>query len=78
MIKITDSCSFRLLGSFGAVIAIVGLALGPFAQQIATYKIRNVESDFGAIMPRALNFTPALAGDTSTSGCHQVYRKNLH
>jgi hypothetical protein len=64
---ITDTPSTRLLGSFGALVAVVALALGPFSQQIATYKIRSVESDVGAIIPRALNFTPALAGNTSTS-----------
>ncbi|KNG46544.1 acid phosphatase protein [Stemphylium lycopersici] len=57
-----------LLGSFGAIVAIVGLALGPFAQQIATYKIRSVESNIGAVIPRALNYTGALPGDTSTTG----------
>ncbi|KAF2756586.1 hypothetical protein EJ05DRAFT_487465 [Pseudovirgaria hyperparasitica] len=57
-----------LLGSFGAVIAILGLALGPFAQQVAAYRTRWVESDVGAEIPRALNFTPALMGNTSTTG----------
>lgn len=57
----------RYLGTFGAIIAIVGLALGPFAQQIATYKVRHVESTDGATVPRALNFTPALVGNTSPS-----------
>ncbi|EUC37420.1 hypothetical protein COCVIDRAFT_14489 [Bipolaris victoriae FI3] len=55
-----------LLGSFGAIVAIVGLALGPFAQQIATYKMRTVESDVGAIIPRAVNYTGALTGNSST------------
>lgn len=62
----------RILGSFGAIVAIVSLALGPFAQQIATYKIRTVESDIGAAIPRALNFTGALPGNTTISkdpGC---------
>jgi len=57
----------RTLGTFGAVIAIFGLALGPFAQQIATYKVRSVESDVGAIIPRALNYEGALVGNTSSS-----------
>jgi hypothetical protein len=57
----------RYLGSFGAIIAVVGLALGPFAQQIATYKVRHVESNIGAIVPRALNYTGALVGNTSSS-----------
>ncbi|EAT82767.1 hypothetical protein HBI56_066240 [Parastagonospora nodorum] len=56
------------LGTFGAIIAVVGLALGPFAQQIATYKVRDVESDIGAIIPRALNYTGALVGNTSSTG----------
>jgi len=67
-IKLLATARGGFLGSFGAIVAVIGLALGPFAQQIATYKIRNVESDFGAIMPRALNFTPALPGNTSTTG----------
>lgn len=46
---------------------MVGLALGPFAQQIATYKVRDVESNFGAILPRALNYKGALVGNTSSS-----------
>lgn len=57
-----------LLGSFGAIVAIVSLALGPFSQQIATYKIRMVESDVGATIPRALNFTGALPGNTTITG----------
>ncbi|KAL6159985.1 hypothetical protein ACJBU6_02396 [Exserohilum turcicum] len=57
-----------ILGSFGAIVAIVSLALGPFAQQIATYKIRTVESDIGAAIPRALNFTGALPGNTTITG----------
>lgn len=59
--------SLSLLGSFGAIVAIVGLALGPFAQQIATYNLRTVESDVGATIPRALNYTGALPGNTSSS-----------
>lgn len=46
---------------------MLGLALGPFAQQIATYKVRHVESTEGAIVPRALNYTGALVGNTSLS-----------
>lgn len=55
------------LGSFGAVIAIVALALGPFAQQIVTYQTRTVESPKGASVNRALNYTGALPGNTSSS-----------
>jgi hypothetical protein len=46
---------------------VVGLALGPFAQQIATYKVRHVESNIGAMVPRALTYTGALVGNTSSS-----------
>ncbi|KAG9188423.1 hypothetical protein G6011_02346 [Alternaria panax] len=67
-IKLLGTARGGILGSFGATVAIVALALGPFSQQIATYKIRSVESDIGAIIPRALNFTPALAGNMSTTG----------
>ncbi|KAF3039979.1 hypothetical protein E8E11_004963 [Didymella keratinophila] len=56
------------LGTFGAIIAVVGLALGPFSQQIATYNVRHVESNDGAIVPRALNYTGALVGNTSSTG----------
>lgn len=62
-------CLSRSLGTFGAVVAIVGLALGPFAQQIATYKVRSVKSDVGAVIPRALNYMGALVGNTSSSTC---------
>ncbi|KAL5113231.1 hypothetical protein ACEQ8H_008898 [Pleosporales sp. CAS-2024a] len=56
------------LGTFGAIVAVVGLTLGPFAQQIATYKVRHVESSVGAVVPRALNYTGALVGNTSSTG----------
>jgi hypothetical protein len=62
-----QTCEVRALGSFGAVIALVGLAIGPFAQQIATYKVRHVESGVGAIIPRALSYEGALVGNTSSS-----------
>ncbi|KAF2678905.1 hypothetical protein K458DRAFT_315808 [Lentithecium fluviatile CBS 122367] len=65
-VKLLATAKGGVLGSFGAIVAIIGLALGPFAQQIATYKIRNVESDAGAIVPRALNYTGALPGNSST------------
>ncbi|KAH9893042.1 hypothetical protein F4778DRAFT_749388 [Xylariomycetidae sp. FL2044] len=57
-----------VLGSFGATIAIVALALGPFAQQIVTYQTRSVESLEGAQVNRALNYTGALKGTTSPTG----------
>ncbi|XXH05686.1 hypothetical protein Hte_012121 [Hypoxylon texense] len=56
------------LGSFGAVVAIVALALGPFAQQVVTYESRSVESPEGASINRALNYTGALPGKTSSTG----------
>jgi hypothetical protein len=64
---LTNRDIIRLLGSFGAAIAILALALGPFAQQIAAYKVRSVESDVGAVVPRAFNYTGALPGNTSSS-----------
>ena len=57
----------RALGTFGAIIAVVGLAIGPFAQQIATYKVRQIESSIGATVPRALSYEGALKGNTSSS-----------
>ncbi|KAI8946749.1 hypothetical protein F4801DRAFT_42180 [Xylaria longipes] len=56
------------LGSFGATVSIIGLLLGPFAQQIATYQTREVESLEGASVSRALNYTGALPGNTSSTG----------
>ncbi|KAI8627981.1 hypothetical protein F5Y19DRAFT_439134 [Xylariaceae sp. FL1651] len=56
------------LGSFAAVVAIVALALGPFAQQIVTYQTRSVESPKGASVNRALNYTGALPGNSSSTG----------
>ncbi|KAF2828242.1 hypothetical protein CC86DRAFT_207108 [Ophiobolus disseminans] len=66
--KLLTTAKGGSLGTFGAIVAILGLALGPFAQQIATYKVRSVESDVGAIIPRALNYTGALVGNTSSTG----------
>lgn len=57
----------RVLGSFGATVAVVALALGPFAQQVVTYESRSVESPQGASINRALNYTGALPGKTSSS-----------
>lgn len=58
---------FRLLGSVGAVIAILTLAFSPFSQQIVTYEMRAVNHPQNATIPRALNFTGALPGTTSPS-----------
>ncbi|MCJ1360786.1 MAG: hypothetical protein MMC33_010795 [Icmadophila ericetorum] len=52
-------------GSFGALIAIVALALGPFAQQIVTYRNHFVQSGKNATIPTALNYTGVLPGDGS-------------
>ncbi|ORY68649.1 uncharacterized protein BCR38DRAFT_135933 [Pseudomassariella vexata] len=56
-----------VLGSCGALIAIVALALSPFAQQIVTYQTRSVIVDGpgSASVNRALNYTGALPGTTS-------------
>ncbi|KAI1378606.1 hypothetical protein F4677DRAFT_372677 [Hypoxylon crocopeplum] len=56
------------LGSFGAIVAIVALALSPFAQQVVTYQTRSVENLQGASINRALNYTGALPGNTSSTG----------
>ncbi|KAI0141600.1 hypothetical protein GGR57DRAFT_520173 [Xylariaceae sp. FL1272] len=56
------------LGFFGATITLFALLLGPFAQQVVTYQSRIIESHHGASVPRALNFTPALPGTTSSTG----------
>jgi hypothetical protein len=50
------------------------MALGPFAQQLATYKTRNVESGIGAAIPRAINYTGALMGNSSSSKYQYPYR----
>ena len=55
------------LGSLGATIAIVALALGPFAQQVVTYQTRTVSIPEGASVNSALNYTGALPGNTSPS-----------
>jgi hypothetical protein len=64
----------RFLSSFGAAVVVVGMALGPFAQQLATYKTRNVESGIGAAIPRAINYTGALMGNSSSSKYQYPYR----
>ncbi|KAF2219619.1 hypothetical protein BDZ85DRAFT_276095 [Elsinoe ampelina] len=57
-----------IYGSFGAVLAIIALSLGPFAQQISTYRSRMVEVANGAAIPRALNYTGYLPGLSSSNG----------
>ena len=55
------------LGSLGAFIAIISLAIGPFTQQVVTYRLRTVEIPAVASIPRALNYTGALPGNSSSS-----------
>jgi len=55
---------------FGAFITIAALFLGPFSQQVATYPTREVVSDQLASVPAALNYTPALPGNSGSSGLH--------
>ncbi|KAI0509150.1 hypothetical protein F5B22DRAFT_649197 [Xylaria bambusicola] len=57
-----------LLGSFGAFVSIIVLLLGPFAQQIVVYQTREAESLEGASVSRALNYTGALPGTSSSTG----------
>ncbi|KAK8050591.1 Carboxylic ester hydrolase [Apiospora phragmitis] len=64
-IKLLASRRGGLLGSVGAVIAVLTLAFSPFSQQIVTYEMRAVNHPQNATIPRALNFTGALPGTTS-------------
>jgi hypothetical protein len=59
--------TIRILGSFGASISILTLAIGPFSQQVVTYRLRTVEAPAAAHIPRALNYTGALSGNSSAS-----------
>ncbi|KAI1502507.1 hypothetical protein F5X99DRAFT_408008 [Biscogniauxia marginata] len=67
-VKLLATARGGYLGSFGAIIAITALALSPFAQQVVTYQTRIVESPVGASVNRALNYTGALPGNTSSTG----------
>ncbi|KAI0965900.1 hypothetical protein F4678DRAFT_476309 [Xylaria arbuscula] len=67
-IKLMFTLRGGFLGSFGAFISIIVLLLGPFAQQIVIYQTRVVESPEGATVSRALNYTGALPGTTSSTG----------
>ncbi|KAH7417123.1 hypothetical protein BKA64DRAFT_701909 [Cadophora sp. MPI-SDFR-AT-0126] len=58
----------RYIGLFGAFITITALFLGPFSQQVATYPTREVVSDQLASVPAALNYTPALPGNSGSTG----------
>ena len=64
---LTIPVSHSIFGSFGAVITIVALAIGPFAQQVATYRSHSVEVPTPATIPAALNYTGVLPGDGSSS-----------
>ncbi|KAK6863948.1 hypothetical protein PG995_000476 [Apiospora arundinis] len=67
-IKLLISRRGGLLGSVGALIAVLTLAFSPFSQQIVTYEMRAVNHPQNATIPRALNFTGALPGTTSPTG----------
>ncbi|KAI0008729.1 hypothetical protein F4779DRAFT_628306 [Xylariaceae sp. FL0662B] len=67
-LKLLATARGGFLGSFGAIVAIIALALGPFAQQVVTYQSRSVESDEGANVNRALNYTGALPGNNTSTG----------
>lgn len=67
-IKLLFTFRGGFLGSFGALISIVALVLGAFAQQIVIYDVKEIESLEGASVARALNYTGALPGNTSPTG----------
>ena len=58
----------RVLGSFGAVIVIVSLAMSPFAQQIVIYRAREdiATTNSNSSINTALNYTSVLPGDPSS------------
>jgi hypothetical protein len=58
----------RFLGSFGAVIVILALAMSPFAQQIVVYEPREdiATSNSNSSIKTALNYTWVLPGDPSS------------
>lgn len=64
--NISDLC-YSILGSFGATVTIVALAMGPFAQQIVAYRTHLVESSAAASIKSATNYTAFLPGDSSQS-----------
>lgn len=67
-IKLLVTLRGGFFGSFGAVLSIVALAIGPFSQQIASYRSHVTTSIEGASVPRALNYTGALHGRSSSNG----------
>lgn len=56
------------LGSFGAFVAILTLAFGPFAQQIATFHARTTDSNEGATNLRSQQYLIALSSTTASEG----------
>ncbi|KAJ8131056.1 hypothetical protein O1611_g2570 [Lasiodiplodia mahajangana] len=64
----TRLSNMDILGSFGATVSITALLLGPFAQQVVTYQTRDVETHQAATVTRALNYTGALPGNSSSTG----------
>jgi len=67
-VKLLATLRGGILGSFGALLAIMALAIGPFAQQIASFRSHTIESPNGASIPRALNYTGYLPGLSSSNG----------
>ncbi|KAG4439882.1 hypothetical protein IFR05_004658 [Cadophora sp. M221] len=67
-VRLLSSGRGGYVGLFGALITIAALFLGPFSQQVATYPTREVVSDQLASVPAALNYTPALAGRSGSTG----------
>lgn len=67
-IKLLAKARGGFYGSFGAVLTIIALTLGPFSQQIASYRSHMVQSEVGAAIPRALNYSGALPGLSSKNG----------
>ena len=49
------------------MVTIVALAVGPFAQQVVTYRTRVIQADTIATIPTALNYTGVLPGDSPSS-----------
>lgn len=67
-IKLLVKARGGFFGSFGAILTIFTLTLGPFAQQIAAYRSHMIQSEAGAAVPRALNYTGYLPGRSSSNG----------
>ena len=67
---------FRFFGSFGAFVAIIALGIGPFAQQVATYRTHVTRAANAATIPVALNYTGVLPGDSSGSK-YSIYHSEI-